>query len=89
MRIRPVGSQRAMGNPIWKSIVPRFRLLILCVLYRIVSNSYCIKLTKFKMKEITFVGSTTTLECNYDLEGEQLYSIKWYKDRNEFYRFLS
>jgi len=64
------------------------RLLMLCILYRIVSNSSCIKLTNFKVEEITFVGGRTTLECNYDLEGEKLYSLKWYKDGNEFYRFL-
>jgi len=28
------------------------------------------------------------MECKYDLEGEQLYVVKWYKDGNEFYRFL-
>ena len=28
------------------------------------------------------------LSCNYDLEGEELYSVKWYKDGNEFYRFI-
>ena len=28
------------------------------------------------------------LECHYDLEKEALYSVKWYKDGKEFYRFL-
>lgn len=29
------------------------------------------------------------LYCNYELDaGEKLYSIKWYKDTNEFYRFM-
>ena len=28
------------------------------------------------------------LECHYDLEGEALYSVKWYKDGREFFRFL-
>jgi hypothetical protein len=27
------------------------------------------------------------LKCNYDLEGDTLYSIKWYKGRHEFYRY--
>lgn len=28
------------------------------------------------------------LECDYDLEGESLYSVKWYKDNHEFYRYI-
>ncbi|XP_060523980.1 uncharacterized protein LOC132700585 [Cylas formicarius] len=31
---------------------------------------------------------TVTLHCNYDLEGEPLYTVKWYKGQNEFYRFI-
>ena len=29
-----------------------------------------------------------SLWCEYDLGGEPLYSIKWYKDQEEFYRYL-
>ncbi len=32
------------------------------------------------------VGERTRLRCNYDLEGESLYSVKWYKNGSEFYR---
>ncbi|XP_035208096.1 uncharacterized protein LOC118182818 isoform X2 [Stegodyphus dumicola] len=33
-------------------------------------------------------GDPIWLDCGYDLEGDQLYSVKWYKDNVEFYRFL-
>ncbi|KAK8775879.1 hypothetical protein V5799_030777 [Amblyomma americanum] len=33
-------------------------------------------------------GSTVKLECLYDLENDPLYSVKWYKDQQEFFRFL-
>ncbi|XP_049834853.1 uncharacterized protein LOC126278662 isoform X2 [Schistocerca gregaria] len=33
-------------------------------------------------------GQTARLECRFDLEGESLYSVKWYKDGREFYRFV-
>lgn len=29
-----------------------------------------------------------TLGCKYDLDGESLYSVKWYKDGFEFYRYV-
>jgi hypothetical protein len=32
-------------------------------------------------------GGTATLLCHFDLEGDSLYSVKWYKGRREFYRF--
>lgn len=30
---------------------------------------------------------TVELNCHYDLEGDSLYSVKWYKGRREFYRY--
>lgn len=33
-------------------------------------------------------GSTATLHCLYDLEDEQLYTVKWYKGRQEFFRYV-
>ena len=27
------------------------------------------------------------LRCNYKLEGENMYSLKWYRDNVEFYRW--
>lgn len=34
------------------------------------------------------LGDTIRLECNFNLDKEKLYSVKWYKDGNEFYRFV-
>ena len=34
------------------------------------------------------VGSRQKLWCNYRLNGDNLYSVKWYKDAQEFYRYL-
>ncbi|XKL59496.1 hypothetical protein PGB90_000512 [Kerria lacca] len=33
-------------------------------------------------------GESLQLECDYDLENAQLYSIKWYFGDDEFYRFV-
>ncbi|CAD6997360.1 unnamed protein product [Ceratitis capitata] len=32
-------------------------------------------------------GEKVILKCLYDLEGDSLYSVKWYKGRREFYSF--
>jgi len=34
------------------------------------------------------LGQNVSLECNFNLDGENLYSVKWYKDGNEFYRYV-
>lgn len=33
-------------------------------------------------------GDDALLMCNYNLENDTLYSIKWYRGRREFYRYL-
>lgn len=31
--------------------------------------------------EQVILGEMASLHCNYDMEGEDLYSVKWYKVR--------
>ena len=38
--------------------------------------------------ELVLVGEDAALECFYDLEGEDLYSVKWYKGGKEFFRYI-
>ena len=33
-------------------------------------------------------GADVRLECLYDMEGDKLYSIKWYRNGHEFYRYI-
>ncbi|XP_069164540.1 uncharacterized protein [Procambarus clarkii] len=33
-------------------------------------------------------GERTTLRCEFDLQGERLYSVKWYKGGREFFRYV-
>lgn len=34
------------------------------------------------------IGDTVTLQCDYDLEGDPLYTVKWYKGSREFFRYV-
>ncbi|KAH6936665.1 hypothetical protein HPB50_020572 [Hyalomma asiaticum] len=47
-----------------------------------------LKLTELRVPTKVTAGATLTLDCIFDLEGDDLYSVKWYKDNKEFYRFL-
>ena len=47
-----------------------------------------IRLVKLNVPSYKFRGENAVLGCLYDLEGEQLYSVKWYKDGSEFFRFI-
>ena len=33
-------------------------------------------------------GHQAVLRCDYDMEGDDLYSVKWYFNQKEFYRFI-
>ncbi|XP_017881868.2 uncharacterized protein LOC108625990 [Ceratina calcarata] len=43
---------------------------------------------KINVPAVVRSGDTVTLSCNYDLEGLPLYTIQWYREEAEFYRYL-
>lgn len=45
-----------------------------------------IRLRAFGIPAFAVSGGSAVLECDYDLEGLELYSLKWYKNGMEFYR---
>ena len=47
-----------------------------------------ISLTRINVPAHVRVAADATLVCQFDLEGESLYSVKWYKDDAEFYRYV-
>ena len=38
--------------------------------------------------KLVVAGSRVTLLCQYDLQGEELHSVKWYREHTEFYRYI-
>uniref|UniRef100_A0A1B0CVS5 Ig-like domain-containing protein n=1 Tax=Lutzomyia longipalpis TaxID=7200 RepID=A0A1B0CVS5_LUTLO len=47
-----------------------------------------LRLTEVRIPNHTVRGSSARMECHYEMDGEALYSVKWYKDGNEFYRYV-
>ncbi|XP_030767836.1 uncharacterized protein LOC115891509 [Sitophilus oryzae] len=42
---------------------------------------------KIKVPQAVIKGREANLECSFDLENENLYSVKWYRGGFEFYRY--
>ena len=38
--------------------------------------------------EQVILGEMASLQCIYDMEAEELYSVKWYKNGHEFFRYI-
>ena len=50
--------------------------------------SSAIKLMDVLIPPHAIRGQNAKLTCSYDLEGDKLYSIKWYRNGHEFYRYI-
>ncbi|PRD21594.1 UNVERIFIED_CONTAM: hypothetical protein NCL1_51301 [Trichonephila clavipes] len=48
----------------------------------------CLKISSFEVPSLLVPGDSAYLTCLFDLGGEKLYSVKWYKNDQEFYRFF-
>jgi len=44
-------------------------------------------MTSLQIPEHVVLNETVHMQCNFNLDKEQLYSVKWYKDGHEFYRY--
>jgi len=68
--------------------------LISIVILTITEPSWSIEIDRVEVPKHPVVGTRIDLICHYELEKtrggqeEKLYSVKWYKDGNEFYRFV-
>lgn len=41
-----------------------------------------------RVPNAVLAGSDASMLCLYDLEGDQLYTVSWYKGRQEFFRYV-
>lgn len=47
-----------------------------------------LRLSRLDVPAAVIRGEPAWLNCTYDLEKDELYSVKWYKNNVEFYRYL-
>lgn len=47
-----------------------------------------LRLLRVDVPKVAIEGQVATLRCEYDLEEDKLYSVLWYKDHEEFYRYV-
>ncbi|KAJ8916310.1 hypothetical protein NQ315_005005 [Exocentrus adspersus] len=53
-----------------------------------ICSSRSLKGMRLNVPRAVRAGHSVTLSCEYDLEDAPLYSVKWYRDNDEFYRYV-
>lgn len=67
----------------------KMRLALLLLLFSLFGTGSSIHLLRIDVPSIADPRwEKVALRCEYDLDGEELYSVKWYKDGLEFFRFM-
>jgi len=54
----------------------------------VLGEAAAIRLTETLLPSHAIKGEDVILECSYDMEGDKLYSVKWYRNGKEFYRHI-
>lgn len=58
-----------------------------CVFVFVVDFITCLKDVSVTIPSAVKRGDNALLICNYDIENDTLYTVKWYRGRREFYRY--
>ncbi|XP_058120785.1 uncharacterized protein LOC131282874 [Anopheles ziemanni] len=77
---------RLLGNT--KTMYEMWCWIVILQFFLIKEFASGIMLTEVRVPMHTIKGHSVRLECHYNMEGEALYSVKWYKDGREFYRYV-
>lgn len=64
------------------------KLINIIYVFSISAETNGLRLTDVHIPRYMDLHQTATLSCNFDLGKGKLYSIKWYKDENEFFRYM-
>ncbi|XP_022816415.1 uncharacterized protein LOC111349511 isoform X1 [Spodoptera litura] len=62
--------------------------ILLAVLSLLVKESLLLKIVRVSVPTYRVRGQPAQFECDYELGEDNLYSVKWYRDNEEFYRYM-
>lgn len=51
-------------------------------------GSTCLKIVGFDVPSVADLRRPARLSCTYNTDQDVIFSVKWYKDDQEFYRFM-
>ncbi|XP_046421833.1 uncharacterized protein [Neodiprion pinetum] len=63
-------------------------ILVAAIILSVPSKIEALRMMELLIPKHVVRGQNVKLECNFELDKETLYSVKWYKDGNEFYRYV-
>ncbi|XP_020286352.1 uncharacterized protein LOC109855989 [Pseudomyrmex gracilis] len=69
----------------WTRGIGLVSVLLFCLGW--IGGTNGLRMLELKVPRHVIRGQNIDLQCKFDLDGEKLYSVKWYKDGNEFYRY--
>ncbi|XP_049826288.1 uncharacterized protein LOC126266430 [Aethina tumida] len=72
----------------WDKMKSPALLIFAMLLFQRICSSKSLKGMQLNVPRAVRVGHSVTLGCEYDLEEAPLYSVKWYRDGDEFYRYV-
>ncbi|KAL4708392.1 hypothetical protein ACJJTC_019628 [Scirpophaga incertulas] len=62
--------------------------ILLAILCLLVKESLLLRIVRVSVPKYKVRGQQAQLECDYELGADTLYSVKWYRDNEEFYRYM-
>ncbi|XP_035704295.1 uncharacterized protein LOC118434585 isoform X2 [Folsomia candida] len=58
------------------------------VVLLIIGSAECLELYRVEVPAYKRVGEAAELKCQFHLQRDRLYAVKWYKDNEEFFRYV-
>jgi len=62
--------------------------VLLLLLQHRFDRGFCLILKRIRVPGLVWSGRDASLHCDFDTQGEELYSVKWYKGGQEVFRWL-
>ncbi|XP_039952943.1 uncharacterized protein LOC120769808 [Bactrocera tryoni] len=82
VRALRLARKRETVQPTWRRM-----LLFVVIFFFIPDSSTALSNVSVSIPSAVKRGDNAILICNYNLEYENLYTVKWYRGRREFYRY--